>query len=47
MFTSPRAGRGRDHAVRRDSAIPVWNYYVALLEQRGLLLHDPVLDVPI
>ncbi len=31
----------------RDPVGPVWNYYVQLLEQRGLVLHDPVLDVPI
>jgi ribulose-5-phosphate 4-epimerase/fuculose-1-phosphate aldolase len=45
VFTGPRARQGRDHAVRRDSVRPIWNYYVALLEQRGLLLHDPILDV--
>jgi ribulose-5-phosphate 4-epimerase/fuculose-1-phosphate aldolase len=38
-----RAERG----PRRDSIAPVWNYYTQLLEQRGLLFHDPVLDVPI
>jgi ribulose-5-phosphate 4-epimerase/fuculose-1-phosphate aldolase len=31
--------------TRRDSIGPVWNYYVQLLEQRGLLLHDLVLGI--
>jgi ribulose-5-phosphate 4-epimerase/fuculose-1-phosphate aldolase len=39
-FTS-RGGPG----TRRDSIQPVWNYYTQLLEQRGLLLHDPVLGI--
>jgi ribulose-5-phosphate 4-epimerase/fuculose-1-phosphate aldolase len=36
-----RPGRGK----KRQSTEPVWRYYLQLLEQRGLLLHDPVLDV--
>jgi len=37
--------RGFGRPRRRDE--PVWNYYVALLEQRGLLLADPVLGIDI
>jgi len=41
VFRSRGFGRPR----RRDE--PVWNYYVTLLEQRGLLLADPVLGIDI
>jgi ribulose-5-phosphate 4-epimerase/fuculose-1-phosphate aldolase len=36
-----RSDRGR----RRQSTEPVWRYYVQLLEQRGLVLPDPVLGL--
>ncbi|HEY7066138.1 MAG TPA: class II aldolase/adducin family protein [Chloroflexota bacterium] len=38
VFTS-RGGPG----TRRDSIGPVWSYYTQLLDQRGLLLNDPLL----
>ena len=38
---------GPGFGERRAFAEPVWNYYVALLEQRGLLLVDPLLGIEV